>query len=317
MNKLDKIKEVYFNPSEVGSYASLYSFLQNNKIRSIKDLEHEMTKLKTYTLFKPARKNFKRRRDLVQGYGELWNIDLLDMQKFFRFNKGLKYILVVVEGLSKKAYCRGIKNKRADSVKVAFEEIVKEAGYAPRLIHADRGNEWGGTFRRYLEQVGSKLYHSYTDKGAVLAERMNRIIRSRLYAIMFHNKDKIWYTHLQPVISSYNSTKNSRYRLSPNEVNKDNQFSVWKRIYKDYVRDKTNQKPSRLQVNDIVKISREKLLFEKGATHSFSLENFKIIKVEPTVPWTYRLADVNGEELAGGFLYEQLQKVEPESLQDD
>jgi len=317
MEELEKLKKTYFDPAEIGSYASLHSFLKNNKITSIKNIEQEMSKLKTYTVFKPARKNYPRRRYLVQGYGELWNIDLLDMQKLSRWNLGQKYILCVVEGLSKKAYARGVKNKKATTVTEAFKDIVSEAGYAPKLIHADRGNEWGGSFRKYLDTLGSKLYHSFTDKGAILAERMNRIIRSRLSALMFHNKNKVWTKHLQSIIASYNNTPSSRYKLAPNDVNAGNQDLVWKRLYKDYVREKKNQKPPKFQVGDTVKISKERVLFEKGTDRSFSLENFKITKIENTVPWTYRLADLNNESLAGGFLTEQLQKVDQQSLQDD
>jgi len=313
----NNIKDVYFNPSEVGAYASLYSFLKNNKIKSRSDIEKDLLKLKTYTLFKPVRKSFPTRRYLVQGYKDIWNIDLLDMQRFHRKNKGLKYVLVCVEALSKQAYARGIKNKKARTVLEAFKEIVDEAGYLPRLVHGDRGNEFQGPFKKYLEENGAKLYHTFTDKGAILAERFNFILRRRLYAIMSHNNNSIWHTYLSDVLNSYNSTPNSRYNLPPNQVNEENQNLVWKRLYKGYVKQKQNQKPPKLSIGSTVRIARTKLTFEKGSTYNYSLETFKVIKIENTYPWTYRLADEQGNELAGGFYSEQLLEVHPDSLNDD
>jgi len=312
------VKDTYFDSNEIGSYASLYSFLKNNNVNSVKDLEDQLLKLKTYAVFKPVRKTFERRRYLVQGFKELWNIDLLDMQKYFRKNKSFKYILVIIEALSKKAYCRPLKNKTASVVLASFQDIIKEAGYFPKLLHSDRGSEFKGVFKKYLDQNGVKLYHSFTKNKAILAERFCRTLRSRLNAIMSHNKNKVWHLYLDSVIKSYNNTPHSRHKLSPNSVTEDNQFLVWRRLYKGYPEQKRKQLPSKLQPNDIVKIANNKLIFEKkSATQNYTTENFRISRVEDTVPWTYKLVDEGGNELSGGFLKEQLLKVNPGSDQDD
>jgi len=70
-------------------------------------------------------------------------------------------------------------------------------------------------------------------------------------------------------------------------------------------------------VGDIVKISKAKLIFDKEATQSWTSENFKILEVLSTLPWTYKLRDKAGNILPGGFYFEQLQKVHPDSLYDD
>jgi len=317
MSNLKKIKDVYFNPQEVGSFASLNSVKKNDKLANIADLEEELLKLKTYTLFKPARKTYITRKYIVHKYGDIWNLDLMDMSKYSRSNKNLKFIAVCVEGLSKKVMAIPIKNKRATTVMEAFKEMIAEAGYSPKLLHVDRGLEFEGSFRKYAESLGIKLYHTFTKQKAVLSERHIKDLRQKLYAIMHYTRSKIWHTHLKSVIDSHNATPSSRYKLAPNDINETNQFEILKKVYKEAAIAKKKQKPPKFQVGQLVRISRDKLLFEKSATYHYTLEVFTISKVEETVPWTYRLVDANNESISGSFLEQQLLRVQPESIEDD
>ena len=42
----------------------------------------------TYTLHKPARRNFKRNRVIVRGIDEQWQMDLADMESLKDYNDG-------------------------------------------------------------------------------------------------------------------------------------------------------------------------------------------------------------------------------------
>ncbi|XP_076278402.1 uncharacterized protein LOC143208151 [Lasioglossum baleicum] len=59
--------------------------------------------------------------------------------------------------------------------------------------------------------------------------------------------------------------------------------------------------PAKFKLNDHVRISKFKTLFDKGYTPNWSTEIFKIIAVKRTNPVTYLLADVRGKPIAGGF----------------
>jgi len=313
MSESKIVRDVFFNPDEVGSFSSLHGFLQNNKVKNLRNLSDELHKLETYVLFQPVRKKYPTRKYLVYKYGHIWNIDLLDLSRFSRHkgNKGHRFCLTVVEALSRKAYAVGLRNKRANVVKEGFEKIIKEAGYAPKLIHADRGNEWEGSFRKYLDSLGTKMYHTFTDKKAVLVERFQKTLRSKLYKVMHSNGNKDWLSHLDSVINSYNKTKHGAHGMIPDNIDKNNEDLVIHRLYKSYATMKKNQKPPKFAVNDFVKLSRTKVLFEKSATNNYSLETFKIAKILPTVPWTYRLVDKEDNEVAGAYYQEQLIKVIP------
>ena len=52
-----------------------------------------------------------------------------------------------------------------------------------------------------------------------------------------------------------------------------------------------------------------KIFFAKGYTPNWSDEAFAISKIKNTVPWTYIINDLNGEEVIGTFYEKELQKT--------
>ena len=59
----------------------------------------------------------------------------------------------------------------------------------------------------------------------------------------------------------------------------------------------------------MLEYQNKKNIFTKGYTPNWSEEVFLIKKVENTVPWTYVINDLNGEEIVGTFHENELQKT--------
>ena len=57
-----------------------------------------------------------------------------------------------------------------------------------------------------------------------------------------------------------------------------------------------------------MRILKYKNIFAKGDTPDWSEEVFVIKKIKNTVPWTYVIDDLNGEEITGTFYEKELQK---------
>ena len=62
-----------------------------------------------------------------------------------------------------------------------------------------------------------------------------------------------------------------------------------------------NNKDPKFQIGDIVRISKHKNTFAKGYVPNRSEEVFVITKVKNTVPWTYVISHLKGEEIVGTF----------------
>ena len=68
-----------------------------------------------------------------------------------------------------------------------------------------------------------------------------------------------------------------------------------------------NDKDPKFKVGDHVRISKCKNIFAKGYVPNWSEEIFVISKIKNTVPWTYVLNHLNGEEIIGTFYEKELQ----------
>ena len=70
-----------------------------------------------------------------------------------------------------------------------------------------------------------------------------------------------------------------------------------------------NNKNPKYKLGDYVRISKYKNIFAKGYTPNWSEGVFLISKIKNTVPWTYAINDLNGEEIIGTFYEKELQKT--------
>ena len=71
----------------------------------------------------------------------------------------------------------------------------------------------------------------------------------------------------------------------------------------------------KFKIRDIVKESKYKNIFAIGCIPNWSEEVFVIKKVKNTVPWTYAISDLKGEEIVGTFYEKELQKQIKKSLE--
>ena len=70
-----------------------------------------------------------------------------------------------------------------------------------------------------------------------------------------------------------------------------------------------NDKDPKFKVVDHVRIYKCKNIFAKSYTPNWFEEVFVIKRVKYTVPWTYVMNDLNGDEIIGTFFEKELQKA--------
>ena len=130
-----------------------------------KSVIKKFTKRKVYSLFK----------------GNIWGVDLADMQLLSRQNKGIKYLLCVIDLLSKYAFVVPLKDRKGASVVRGFEKIVNESSRRPNKIWVDQGSEfYNKTFKNWLKGEGIEMYSMYNEGKSVIAERFIRTLKNKL-----------------------------------------------------------------------------------------------------------------------------------------
>ena len=143
------------------------------------------------------------------------------------------------------------------------------------------------------------MYSAFNEGKSVVAERLIRTLKNKLYKHMTATGKNVYYDVLDGVIYEYNNTKHNTIKMKPKDIENN------KRVYID----EHNEKDSRFKVGDRVRISKFKNIFAKGYTPNWSTEIFIINKINDTVPYTYNLKDLNGEEIIGSFYDRELQKT--------
>ena len=75
-----------------------------------------------------------------------------------------------------------------------------------------------------------------------------------------------------------------------------------------------NDNDPKFKVGDHVRISKYKNIFVKGYTPNWCEEIFVIKEIKNTVPWTYFINYLNGEEIIGTFYEIDLQSTNQEEF---
>lgn len=302
------LKSIYFNPKNSASFSSQTKLLSAaRKIRkdvSLKDVEQFLSNTNTYTSHKKVNRRFPRRKIIVRGINDQWQIDLIDIQALHRENNGTRYLFVAIDCFSRYAYVEPMKRKFADNALSAFQKILARAGVKPRIIQADEGSEFKSLFRKYISEQGIHFFHTSQDTKCAIVERFNRTLQDKMYRYMTANNTLKYVDVLQDLVESYNHSKHRTIGMSPINVTPSNEMFLWLKQYKDYVFAKSFSSP--FKAGDKVKITAIRKKFERGYLPKWSKEIFQIAYVLGTVPVTYVLLDKNNELLYGNFYKEEL-----------
>ena len=182
------------------------------------------------------------------------------------------------------------------SIVNAFKKILNNSNRKPNKVWTDQGSEfYNNSFKDFLKKNNIEIYSTYNEGKSVVAERFIRTIKTKIHKYMTAISKNVYYHVLDDIVNKYNNTVHK-----PIEVTDDS--------YAEYNEDSNNKNP-KFKVGDHVRISKYKNIFAKGYAPNWSEEVFVINKIKNTVPWTYAISDLNGEEITGSFYEKELQKT--------
>jgi transposase InsO family protein len=234
-----------------------------------------------YTLHKPIRKKFPRRKTFAKGINDLFQADLVDMQSLSRSNDSYRYILTCIDVFSKKAFAVPLKDKLGSTLATAFDKIFSQT--VCNMIQTDRGTEF---FNKSVQNVFKKYtvhhYHSLNDDiKAACVERFNRTLKTRMYRYFTYRHTNRWIDVLQPLLDSYNESFHRTIGMSPNEVTSTNAQQVAERMYP------LKKAPKwKFQLGVNVRITIYKHIFIKGYIQNWSEEIYTISQRYASSPVT-------------------------------
>ena len=227
------------------------------------------------------------------------------MQAFSKFNHGVKYLLAVIDLFSKFRWLIPLKDKTGKSVASALKTIFEER--KPEKMWVDKGKEFNNKDVKDLVE----LYSTENEEKSSVVERWIRTMKEKMWKYFTDNNTNVYIDILPDLVKDYNNTKHSSIKMTPVEASEsENELTVWRNLYPNRL-DILDINP-KFSVGDKVRISKKKKTFEKGYTTRWTEEIFTIVGVKLTSPPTYKIADLNGEEIQGTFYEPELQKTNQE-----
>ena len=257
--------ESYFNPRQPASFGSIRNFLRhlNEKFTS-KQINDWLSKRDVYTLHRPVRRHFPRRKIFAKCIDDLWQADFVDVTSLSKENDNYKFLLTCIDVLSKFAWVVPLKNKTGKTLTDAFSNLIMER--QPIHLQTDKGSEFtNNMFQKFLGDHKIKFYTTENnDIKAAVVERFNRTLKEKMWRYFTYKSTHRYIDVLNNLDHSYNNTFHRSIKMTPSEVTVHNESEIGRRLFppKKKIAFKFN-------IHDKVRISEAQREFKKKyhATH--------------------------------------------------
>ena len=102
----------------------------------------------------PIIRKFEKRKVYSTFKDNIWGVDLADMQLLSKYNKGIRFLLCVIDIFSKYAWVVPLKDKKGISIVKAFQSILKQSNRKPNKIWVDKGSEfYNAYFKKWFRDI--------------------------------------------------------------------------------------------------------------------------------------------------------------------
>ena len=123
------------------------------------------------------------------------------MRAFSRLNRGVKYLLTVIDVFSKYGWMLPLQDKTGVSVANALKEIFKQR--KPEKLWTDKGKAF---YNKHVNELGVELYSTENEEKSSVAERWNRTMKEKMFKYFTANNTNKYIDVLDDFVDKYNNT---------------------------------------------------------------------------------------------------------------
>ena len=100
------------------------------------------------------------------------------MQLMSKFNKGIRFLLCLIDIYSKHAWVVASKDKKGITITNAFQSILEESNRKPKKLWVDKGNNfYNRSMKSWLEKSAIEICSMHNEGKSVAAERFIRRLK--------------------------------------------------------------------------------------------------------------------------------------------
>jgi hypothetical protein len=199
------------------------------------------------------------------------------MQTYSRQNRAYRYILIIVDVFTRKAYVQPLKTKSKDEVTTAFRAVGAQHGF-PELLISDNGSEFlNRSFSQLLKKHNT--YHQTNEPGyhptLGIIDRFSRTFKETIFKYFTQHDTVNWIDNVYKFAEMYNKTPHtSLNNIRPIDVNKHRTEIMNINIVK--TEDKSKHQ---FKIGQIVRKRLKKPVFTKGYRQSWSQRTYIIKEI--------------------------------------
>lgn len=318
----DYLENIYYTPSHPASFGGvdkIYNFVKStgqpiSKGRIGKWLRTQDNAVK----HKPVHHIFKRRRVIVPRKFYQFDGDTISMTRYAKYNKGYKFILIIIDILSRFCWAAPLKTLTASAAAEALKTVLNRH---PKHLRTDGGSEFmNETVKRYLDSQQIKHIQTLNETKANFAERLIQTLKNKITKYMHHKQTFEWVNVLPEIIRSYNHTYHRSIKRSPAEALDTDDPTLWRLQYgpqKPLVRSKPSKLPQnkrspfKFKVGDAVRLTFNRSKFDRKYQEHWTEEVFTVIsRTNIQDIAQYRVKDWSNDPVRGTFYASEMTKVD-------
>ena len=153
-------------------------------------------------LHKPITRKFTKRTVISNSIDEIWAADLVEMQKFSKWNKGIKYLLMVIDVLSKYGWIEGLNNKKTKVLVKHLVTYLKKVNVNQECYGQIKDLSLLVTILRiFLIKMESNYITLKMKKKSSIVERWNKTMKNKMLEMFSKNNNTIYWDKLDELFN--------------------------------------------------------------------------------------------------------------------
>ena len=129
------------------------------------------------------------------------------MQLINKFNKGIRFLLCVIDIFSKYAWVIPLKDKKGITITNAFKKVLDESNCKTNKIWVDKSSElYNRSMKSFLQDNNIELYSTHNEGKSVVAEIFIRTLKNKIYKYMTSISKNVYIDRSNHIVNKYNNT---------------------------------------------------------------------------------------------------------------
>ena len=141
------------------------------------------------------------------------------MQLISKYNKGIRFLLCVIDSFSKYTWVLPLKDKIGIPIVNAFPWVLESSKWKSNKVWVDQGSEfYSNSFKGWFNDNDMKMYFTHNEGKFDVAERFIRTVKTKFTNIWQLCQKKVSFNVLHDIVARYNDAYHKTIKKKPFDI---------------------------------------------------------------------------------------------------